>query len=478
MGKAQRAGAARHHPCRVDRTGKPERIVGDDWGRIMRRSRIFLAVLFAAALAVSVHAVNIPKVEYTETKLANGLRVVISADHAAPVVSLCVAYDVGSRNERPGKTGYAHFFEHMMFKGSGNVADGELAALIQNYGGEHNGQTDKDHTIYFEEVPSNQLDMVLFLESDRMKALALTVEGVKNQREGVKKERRFRYDNQPYGTPSPTIDEMAFQNFANQHSVIGSMTDLDAATIQDFADFFKTYYAPSNAVLAIAGDVDPKVTLEKVQKYFGGLPSQPAPAKADTTEPSQREEKRRALDDPLSRLQLIDGGFHLPAGLSPDMDALNALASILGTGRSSRLYDSLVRRQQLAVQIYTGSAAQKGPGLFYLEAVGAPGKPVADVEAAMYAEVEKIKSSPIQDWELEKARNAAKRGLVGAIRNSLQRAILLARYGVFYKDPGVINTRYERIAAVTAADVQRVAKQYLVPANRTVVITSPKAAAA
>ena len=444
----------------------------------MRRSRIFLAVLFAAALAVSVHAVNIPKVEYTETKLANGLRVVISADHAAPVVSLCVAYDVGSRNERPGKTGYAHFFEHMMFKGSGNVADGELAALIQNYGGEHNGQTDKDHTIYFEEVPSNQLDMVLFLESDRMKALALTVEGVNNQREAVKEERRFRYDNQPYGTTSLTMDEMAFQNFANQHSVIGSMTDLDAATIQDFADFFKTYYAPSNAVLAIAGDVDPKVTLEKVQKYFGGLPSQPAPAKADTAEPSQREEKRRALDDPLARLVLIDVGYHVPGGLSPDMDALNALASILGTGRSSRLYDSLVRRQQLAVQIDTGSAAQKGPGLFYVEAVAAPGKPVADVEAAMYAEVEKIKSSPIQDWELEKARNAAKRGLVGAIRNSLQRAILLARYGVFYKDPGVINTRYERIAAVTAADVQRVAKQYLVPANRTVVITSPKAAAA
>jgi zinc protease len=444
----------------------------------MRRSRIFLAVLFAAALAVSVHAVNIPKVEYTETKLANGLRVVISADHAAPVVSLCVAYDVGSRNEPSGKTGYAHFFEHMMFKGSANVADGELAALIQNYGGEHNGQTDKDHTIYFEEVPSNQLDMVLFLESDRMKALALTVEGVNNQREAVKEERRFRYDNQPYGTTSLTMDETAFQNFANQHPVIGSMTDLDAATIQDFAAFFKTYYAPSNAVLAIAGDVDPKVTLEKVQKYFGGLPSQPAPARADTAEPPQREEKRRALDDPLARLVLIDTGYHVPGGLSPDMDALNALASILGTGRSSRLYDSLVRRQQLAVQIYSGSAAQKGPGLFYLEAVAAPGKPVADVEAAVYAEVEKIKSGPIQDWELEKARNAAKRGLVGAIRNSLQRAILLARYGVFYNDPGVINTRYERIAAVTAADVQRVANQYLVPANRTVVITSPKAAAA
>lgn len=443
----------------------------------MTRLRLVFAVLFAVALAITLHAVTISKVEFTETKLPNGLRVVISSDHAAPVLSLCVAYDVGSRNEKPGKTGYAHFFEHMMYKGSANVADGELAALIENYGGDHNGQTDKDHTIYFEEVPANQLDMVLFLEADRMKALALTKEGVDNQREAVKEERRFRIDNQPYGRTSEVMDELAFQNFSNQHSVIGSMADLDKATIQDFTDFYKIYYAPNNAVLAISGDVDPKVTLEKVQKYFGGIASQPPAPKPDTAEPPQNGEKRRTIDDALARLVLIDTGYHIPGGLTPDMDALSALASVLGTGRSSRLYDSLVRRQQLAVQIYSGSSAQKGPGLFYLEAVAAPGKPPAEVEAAMYAEVEKIQKGTIESWELEKARNGAKRSLVGAIRNSLQRAILLARYGVFYNDPGVINTRYERIAAVTAADVQRVARQYLVPSNRTVVITTPKAAA-
>src|SRR5712691_3931448 len=178
----------------------------------MKCSKILFAVLIAAALAITVHAVTIPKVVYAETRLPNGLRVVISSDHAAPVVSLCIAYDVGSRNERPGKTGYAHLFEHMMYKGSENVGDGELSALIENYGGDHNGQTDKDHTIYFEEVPANQLDMVLFLEADRMKALALTKEGVDNQREAVKEERRFRYDNQPYGTSSLVMDELAFQN--------------------------------------------------------------------------------------------------------------------------------------------------------------------------------------------------------------------------------------------------------------------------
>jgi zinc protease len=443
----------------------------------MKRFSIFLALAGLVVLASGTRAISIPKVEFTETKLANGLRVVLSPDHAAPVVSLCVAYDVGSRNEKSGKTGYAHFFEHMMYKGSANVADGELAALIENYGGDHNGQTDKDHTIYFEEVPSNQLDMVLFLEADRMKALALTKEGVDNQREAVKEERRFRVDNQPYGKTSEVMDEMAFQNFTNQHSVIGSMTDLDAATMQDFSEFFKTYYAPNNAVLALAGDFDPKVALEKVQKYFGGIPSQAAAPKADTAEPAQTAEKRRTIDDQLARLVLVDTGYHVPGGLSPDMDALNALASVLGTGRSSRLYDSLVRQKQLAVQIYTGSAAQKGPGLFYVEAVAAPGKSVAQVEAAMNEEIEKIKNGPIEDWELEKARNGAKRALTGALRNSLQRAILLARYGVFYNDPGVINSRYERIAAVTAADIQRVAKQYLAPSNRSVVITVPKGAA-
>ncbi|HTL02690.1 MAG TPA: pitrilysin family protein [Vicinamibacterales bacterium] len=451
----------------------------------MTRPRILPARLLGAAIAigvaiaatVTVRAITIPKVQFTETKLPNGLRVIVSPDHAAPVVSLVVAYDVGSRNEKQGKTGFAHLFEHLMYKGSQNVADGELAALIQNYGGDHNGQTDKDHTIYFEEVPANQLDMVLFLEADRMKALALTQENLANQLEAVKEERRFRVDNQPYGKANEQLDDLAFQNFPNKHSVIGSMSDLDTASLADFTAFYKTYYAPNNAVLAIAGDVDPSAAVEKVRKYFAAIPSGAPPPKLDDSEPPQAGEKRLTSEDPLARLVLIDAGYHIPGGIGPDMDALSALASILGTGRSSRMYDSLVRQQQLAVQIYTGASGSKGPSLFYLEAIAAPGKPVPQVEAAMYAEVEKIKNGPIQDWELEKARNAAKRSLVGSLRNSLQRATLLARYAVFYNDPGVINTRYERIAAITAADVQRVARQYLVPENRTVVITTPKAPA-
>ena len=438
----------------------------------MKHHRLLTAVLIATC-AAALSAITVPKVNFTDTRLKNGLRVIISPDRSAPVVSVAVAYDVGSRNERQGRTGFAHLFEHLMFKGSDNVADGEHAALIENYGGNHNGQTDKDHTIYFEQVPSNQLDMVLFLEADRMRAPAITKENIDNQREAVKEERRLRVDNQPYGRTSETIAELAFENFANEHSIIGSMADLDAASLEDFTTFFKTYYAPNNAVLAIAGDVDEKTALAKVRKYFESIPSGPPPPKLDTREPPQKEERRTTVQDPLARLTLVDTAYQVPGGLNPDMDALSALASVLGAGRSSRLYDSLVRQQQIAVQVYAGVQQSKGPGLFYLEAMVAPGRDAAAVEKAIYAEVDKVQNAPIQEWELEKARNAARRALVGNLRSSLQRAILLSRYAVFFDDPGIINTRYERIASLKLDDLQRVARQYLVPTNRTVVITMP-----
>ncbi|HET9467178.1 MAG TPA: pitrilysin family protein [Vicinamibacterales bacterium] len=443
----------------------------------MTRSRLLAAVLvaavlFAVALAATVAAITIPKVTYTDTRLKNGLRVIISPDRAAPVVSVAVAYNVGSRNERKGRTGFAHLFEHLMFKGSENVADGELAGLIENYGGSHNGQTDKDHTLYFEQVPSNQLDMVLFLEADRMRAPAITIENVNNQREAVKEERRLRMDNQPYGRTSEVIGELLFENFANEHSIIGSMADLDAASLADFTDFFKTYYAPNNAAIAIAGDVDAKVALEKVRKYFESIPQGPPPPPLDTTEPAQKKERRQVVHDPLARLTLVDIAYQIPGGVNADMDALSALATVMGSGRSSRLYENLVR-QQIAVQAGAGVVSAKGPTFMYLEGMAGPGKDPAAVEKAIYAEIEKVQNGPIQEWELDKARNAARRGLVGSLASSLQRAILLARFTVFYNDPAIINTRYERIASLKIEDLQRVARQYLVPANRAVVVTVP-----
>ena len=263
--------------------------------------RLVAAGLIAAGTivtALNLSAQSAPKITFTDTKLKNGLRVIISEDRSAPVFGIAVNYDVGSRDERKGRTGFAHLFEHMMFKGSENVGPGEHPYLMFMYGGNMNGTTDKDRTLYYETMPSNQLDLALFLEADRMRSLDITKENLDNQRNAVQEERRLRVDNQPYGKTSLVIDELAYDNFAYEHSVIGSMEDLSAASVADVASFFKTYYAPNNAVIAIVGDVDTKTTLEKMRKYFENIPSQPAPPPVDMTEPPQREQRRALRADP------------------------------------------------------------------------------------------------------------------------------------------------------------------------------------
>jgi zinc protease len=442
---------------------------------LVRRIAVGLAV--TTAVAASLTAVTAPKVEFSETRLKNGLRVIIAEDHSAPVFSIAVNYNVGSRDERKGRTGFAHLFEHMMFKGSANVGPGEHFVLVFNNGGSMNGTTNQDRTLYFEMMPSNQLDLALFLESDRMKSLEITKENLDNQRHAVQEERRSGLDNQPYGRTFEAIDELAYENFAYEHSVIGSMADLDAATVDDVSAFFKTYYAPNNAVLAVVGDVKTADCLAKIRKYFESIPSQAPPAPVDMTEPPQTAERRLTLDDKLARLTRVDVVYKIPPAGSTDADALSVLGTVLGSGRSSRLYETVVRQKQLASSAGAFASERRGPGLFRLNAMVAPGKSVADVEAALYAEVERITTAPIADWEIEKARNGARSSFINNLDSSLGRAILLTEYALSHNDPGRINTRYERIAAVTAADVQRVAKQHLAPEKRTVVITNPKAAA-
>ncbi|HEY7443989.1 MAG TPA: pitrilysin family protein [Vicinamibacterales bacterium] len=433
-----------------------------------------IAVLAIFLTTVPLGAVTPPKVAFTYTRLSNGLRVVISEDHSAPVFSIAVNYNVGSRDERKGRTGFAHLFEHMMFKGSENVGTGEHFVLVFNNGGDMNGTTNQDRTVYYERLPANQLDLALYLESDRMRSLAVTQDNLDNQRQAVQEERRLRVDNQPYGRTYETILELAYENFAYEHSPIGSMADLDAATLDDVRAFFKTYYAPNNAVLSIVGDVNPKETLAKVQKYFGSIPSQPPPPVVDMTEPPQRAEKRTNLEDSLARLTSIDIVYHMPPAITQDADALSVLASVLAAGRSSRMYQALVREKQLAVAAGARSADSRGPGLFSVGVTVAPGKSATDTEAAVYEEIERVKTGAIAAWELEKARNNAKRAVVGTLTSSLQRALLLSQYALFHDNPDMINTRYQRVEAISTADLQRVAREYLTEANRTVVITVPK----
>ena len=412
----------------------------------------------------------------SDTTLPNGLRVIVVEDHAAPVFSIVVNYNVGSRNERQGRTGFAHLFEHMMFKGSENVGQNEHPYLMFMNGGNMNGTTNKDRTLYYETLPSNQVDLALFLEADRMKSLAITKDNLDNQINAVQEERRLGVDNVPYGKVTDVLPDLAYTNFPYKHSVIGSMADLSAATVQDVADFFKMYYAPNNAVIGIVGDVDTKTTLEKVKKYFGAIPRQPNPPAVDTTEPAQTEERRTNIDDPLARLPRIDMAYHVPSSSSPDYDALTVLSSILSSGRSSRLYESVVRQQQLAANVSAGVGETRGPGLFTVTATPTPGKSVADLDSAIDAEFEKVKTAPIETWELEKARIAARRNYVASQGSSLQRAISLSQNAMFYNDPDLLAKRQERLEKVSAADVQRVAKLYLIKTNRTVVTSTPKPA--
>src|SRR5208282_3623426 len=270
---------------------------------ILRLGLLLLAAGFAAAGAVAAggaqaaaqNPARTPKpLEFSiqQHKLANGLRIVFSVDHSAPVFGIAVTYDVGSRNERPGHTGFAHLFEHMMFQGSENVGKGEHFILVLNNGGGMNGTTNEDRTMYFEELPKNQLDLGLFLESDRMRSLAINQANLDNQRSTVQEERRQGIDNQPYGRAELDIDNLSFDNFAYKHSTIGSMSDLNAASVQDVADFFRVYYAPSNAVLTLVGDFDPDDALAKVKKYFGAIPAQPVPPKVDLAEETHYGERR------------------------------------------------------------------------------------------------------------------------------------------------------------------------------------------
>jgi predicted Zn-dependent peptidase len=441
------------------------------------RYRRFAPVSVAVLIAVTTATAAAPRVTFTDTKLKNGLRVILAEDHNAPVFSVAVTYNVGSRDERQGRTGFAHLFEHMMFKGSEQVGPGEHFTLIFNNGGNMNGTTSEDRTLYFETLPANQLDLGLFLEADRMWSLDINKDNLDNQRNAVQEERRLGVDNVPYGKTFEAINEQAYKNFAYSHSVIGSMADLNAADVSDVRAFFKTYYAPNNAVLSVVGDFKTAECLEKIRTYFEKIPSQPAPPVVDTSEPPQTTERRMTLDDALARTPRIDIAWHTPAGNTPDDDALNVLSSILSSGRSSRLYDSLVRDKQLTAGVFASNSSMRGPSLFQVGGTVLVGKSVADLETAIYAEIEKVKTGPIADWEIEKARNTQRRSYVNGLGSSLQRAVLLGQYALFFDDPNLVNTRADRLAKVTTADVQRVARQFLTQANRNVIDTNPKTAA-
>ena len=445
----------------------------------MRSAPQLLVILFVCALAIAVEAQTASSVHvnYKETMLKNGLRVITTEDHSAPVIAIAVNYNVGSRDERQGRTGFAHLFEHMMFKGSENVGTGEHFVLVFNNGGTMNGTTNEDRTVYFEALPSNQLDLALFLEADRMRSLAITKENLDNQRNAVQEERRLGVDNQPYGKSEEIQQQLLYDNFAYKHTTIGSMEDLNAASVADVAAFFKMYYSPNNAVLSLVGDFDTKDGLARIAKSFEGIPGQPTPAAVDMTEPEQQAERRTSVDDVLARVPRIDLAFKAVPGNTVDFYALQVLAAVLQGGQSSRLYQKLVKEKQTVTTVGGFMDEKRGIGALYSFANLAPGVKTADVESVIYEEIDRLKKEPIADWELQKAKNSTRRGFINNLQSSISRAITLSQYAVYYNDPGLINMRLDKVAAVTKEDVQRVANKYLRDTNRTVVITMPKAKA-
>ena len=444
----------------------------------MRKWTLHFSLLLAVAFpicAVTSDAPGLKPIHFTDTRLDNGLRILLAPDPSAPVVALDVTYDVGSSNERPGRTGFAHLFEHMMFQGSENVGKGEHFTLLENNGGDFNGTTNEDRTTYYEIVPKNQLDLALFLEADRMGKLAVNQTNLDNQRNAVQEERRLGIDNQPYGKAFLEIDSLAYDCFGYKHSTIGSMADLNAASLDDVKDFFRIYYAPNNAVLSLVGDFDPAEATAKIKKYFGAIPSQPAAPKKQACEEERYGERHETVMDPLARLPMVIIAYQIPAGNTAENFAVQALGSILGTGQSSRFYQHLVKEKQLATSFEMQVDARMGPSLIYIIAYPRPGVKPGDLEKAIYEEISAVAKDGVTAAELSKAQMQYRRKEVKIRESALRTSLRLGHDAVYFNDPNLINTDMDKFNAVTADDVKEAAQKYFAPNLRAVVTTLPAA---
>ena len=415
---------------------------------------------------------------FNEFKLTNGLRVLLAEDHRAPTFSICMTYNVGSRDERPGRTGFAHLFEHMLFQGSENVGKGEHFILVQNNGGSANGTTNADRTNYFETLPANQLELGIFLEADRMRAPAINQANFDNQRSTVQEERRQNYDNRAYGKTYEAVIDLVYDNFPYKHSTIGSMDDLNAATLDDATGFFRTYYAPNNAVLSLVGSFKTEAALALIKKYFENIPPQPAPAPADMSEPEQKAERRKTIEDGFAQTPRLDIVYKIPPANTPDWFALEILGQVLSSGVSSRLYQKFVKEKEMAVSVYADAEEKRGPSLFWFSLMARPTTDLGALEKLLYEEIARIQKSPVEDSELNKVRMQLRRQRAQQLYSTRSRANSLGHFAVYYNDPSLINKIWARYEQITKADIQRVAQVYFTDSNRAVVTTLPKTAAA
>jgi predicted Zn-dependent peptidase len=429
---------------------------------------------FAPALAAQ--AGRIPYEAFT---LPNGLQVLYSEDHSTPIVSVDVWYNTGSRNERPGRSGFAHLFEHMMFEGSAHVKKGEHFQLISRAGGTENGSTAEDRTNYYETVPSNRLNLALWLEADRMRSLAITDDNFHNQRETVKEERRLRVDNQPYAPAF--IDGMTWpfdsaSCFAYAHTVIGSMDDLNAAHLSDVQAFFDTYYAPNNATLVVVGDFRPLELRRYVNQYFSEIPRHADPPPVSCASRLAPGAARREVSDAHANLPAVIHIYRVPAHADPDTPALEMLNVILGEGESSRLNVAVVRREKAALGTQVAMNpfdSRRGPGVLLALAIANQGIDPLRLDTLLTAQLDSLRTTDVTSDELTKAKNTFRAGFIHGRETTLGKAEELHHYDMFHTSLAEINSDLDRFLAVTAGDIRRVAQKYLDPANALVIIVKP-----
>jgi zinc protease len=450
--------------------------------RSIRRLRLVVSAGLALATLVvtgpgSSAAVRPPKLDYTMTTLPNGLQVVLLEDHSTPIVHTELWYHVGSKNEKPGRTGFAHLFEHMMFKGSKNVEPEGHPSQIVSVGGQSNATTNEDATIFWETTPAQYLPLVLWLEADRMASLRINEQAFKTEREVVKEERRMRVENQPYGRLNEIIYDQAFKVHPYKHPTIGSMTDLEAASIADVRDFFRTYYVPNNATLALVGDFDTKEALALVTQYLGRVPKSDRPVPRDIPkEPPQTAERRVTLSENWP-LPAVVVGYHITFDGHPDSYPLHVVSKVHSDGQSSRIYRDLVYQKQLALAAFGGANIIEDPNLFYAVAIVQPGKTPQECIDALIAEFEKLKTDPITAGELQQAKNQFARDYILGRESNADKARTLAHAVVIHNDIKTADAEFDIFMNTTTADVQRVARTYFTTENRLVMTIGPKATA-
>lgn len=435
--------------------------------------RKWLSVTLAASLFSGGLLAQAPKVVFEKYTLPNGLTVILHQDRSAPVVAVASLYHVGSKNEDTARTGFAHFFEHLMFEGSDNIKRGEFDKYTSNAGGYTNANTTQDRTYYYELFPSNQVNLGLWLESEKMMHARIEDAGVNTQKEVVKEEKRQRIDNQPYGTIIGEIFKRAFKVHPYTWQPIGSLEHLSRAKLQDFIDFYKTYYVPNNCVLSIAGDIDIPQVKQMIESYFAAIPAGPAIVRPTVVEPPLNGEVRDVIEDNI-QLPAVIQAYRSPKQGSDEYYAFNVLSTLLSGGNSSRLNKAIVDEKQLAVQAGAFNYALEDAGLFITYGIANMKVKPEDLEKEIQVVVDGVKNNLVSEREFGKIRNKITTDFVNKNASMAGIAETLANYQVYFGDANLINTEIERYNKVTREDLMNVAKKYLNKDNRVTLYYVPK----